>query len=82
MNGYEFVYPTPRAKEIAKHTDDHVMASTAKDAAIVAVTPSGTEVPLYDAIGKSSDKTTTTTEAVEREKPNSRKPKRDFSPKG
>lgn len=81
MNGYEFVYPIPRAKEIAKHTDDHVMASAAKDDAIVAMTPSGTEVPLYDAIGKSSAKAPGTTQTAEREKPTTRKPKR-VQPKG
>src|SRR5438552_4348619 len=41
MNGYEFVYPISRAKEIAKHATDHVMASNSKEAAIVAVTANG-----------------------------------------
>jgi len=59
MNGYEFVYPKTRAKEIAKHTDDHVMASDSKDGAIVAVTSSGTEVPIYDAVAKTQDKAVT-----------------------
>ena len=70
MNGYEFVYPTARAKEIAKHAADHVMASDSKDAAIAAVTSNGTAVPLYDAASKSSDKATATEEA-QREKPQS-----------
>jgi hypothetical protein len=52
MNGLELVYPKARAKEIAKHTEDHVMASDSKEAAIVAVTSTGTEVPVYDAIGR------------------------------
>src|SRR5215472_3288878 len=59
MNGYEFVYPKARAKEIAKHTDDHVMASDSKDGAIVAVTSSGTEVPIYDAVARTQDKAAT-----------------------
>src|SRR5215472_15772689 len=67
MNGYEFVYPKTRAKEIAKHTDDHVMASDSKESAIVAVTPSGTEVPLYDAVNKSGK--STSTQVAQREKP-------------
>src|SRR5438270_13669301 len=56
MNGYEFVYPISRAKEIAQHATDHVMASNSKEAAIVAVTANGTQVPLYDSATKSSDK--------------------------
>src|SRR5262249_47995164 len=69
MNGLELVYPKPRAKEIAKHTDDHVMASESKEAAIVAVTSSGTEVPVYDAVGKPSDKAAASTDDTQREKP-------------
>ncbi len=53
MNGYEFVYPKPRAKEISKFAEDHVMGSESKDAAIFAITPNGTEVAVYDARGKS-----------------------------
>jgi len=48
--GLEFVYPNARAKEIAKVTDEHVMASssTGKDSVIVAVTPNGKEVVIDD----------------------------------
>jgi hypothetical protein len=48
--GLEFVYPKARAREIAKRSDDHVMASnsTRKDDVIVAVTPSGKEVVIDD----------------------------------
>jgi hypothetical protein len=48
--GLEFVYPEARAKEIAKATDSHVMASngTDKDDVIVAVTPNGKEVVIDD----------------------------------
>ena len=67
MNGYEFVYPRPRAKEIAKHTEDHVIASDSREAAIVAITASGTEVPLYDAVNKSGKAVTTSD--TQREKP-------------
>src|SRR5215467_3573567 len=69
MNGYEFVYPRPRAKEIAKTTDDHVIASDSKNAAIVAVTPSGTQVPLYDAVGKGGESAAATGDNTQREKP-------------
>lgn len=68
MNGYEFVYPKTRAREIAKSSDDHVMASDAKDSAIVAMTASGTEVPLYDSLSKSSGKAAAD-DTVQREKP-------------
>jgi hypothetical protein len=45
--GLEFVYPVARAREIAKDTDDHVVASNnSKDSAIVAVTPNGKEIVL------------------------------------
>jgi len=47
--GLEFVYPKVRAKEIAKESDDHVMASNGiKDAVIVAVTPNGKEIVIDD----------------------------------
>ena len=48
--GLEFVYPKGRAMEIAKISDDHVMASNTnrKDEVIVAVTPSGKEVVIDD----------------------------------
>jgi hypothetical protein len=48
--GWEFVYPKARAREIAKATDAHVMASNSinKDDAIVAVTPNGKEVVIDD----------------------------------
>ena len=52
LNGLEFVYPKDRAKEIAKETDTHVMASNGKEAknsAIIAVTPTGVEVVIDDA---------------------------------
>ena len=50
MVGWEFVYPKPRAKEIAKASDNHVMASNSvsKDDVIVAVTPNGSEVVIDD----------------------------------
>jgi hypothetical protein len=57
MNGYEFVYPKTRAKEIAKVTEDHVMSSESKGAAIVAITQNGTEVPVFDALVKDGAKT-------------------------
>jgi len=45
--GLEFVYPKPRALEIAKESDSHVMASNRnKDSAIVAVTPNGKEITI------------------------------------
>ncbi len=47
--GLEFVYPKPRAKEIARESDEHVMASNGiKDGVIVAVTPSGKEIVIDD----------------------------------
>ena len=50
MIGWEFVYPKPRAKEIAKAADTHVMASNSmnKDDVVVAVTPNGREVVIDD----------------------------------
>ena len=45
--GLEFVYPASRAKEIAKETDTHVMASNiGKDGVILAVTPKGKEIVI------------------------------------
>jgi hypothetical protein len=45
--GLEFVYAKIRAREIAKDSDAHVMASNGmKDAVIVAVTPNGKEVVI------------------------------------
>ena len=45
--GLEFVYSKARAREIAKDSDDHVMASNGtKDSAIVAVTPNGKEIVI------------------------------------
>jgi hypothetical protein len=49
LNGLEFVYPKKRAKEIAKLTETHIMASNCKDMkqdAIVAMTPAGIEVVI------------------------------------
>jgi hypothetical protein len=48
--GLEFVYPKARAKEIAKASDDHVMASNSngKDDVIVAMTVNGKEVIIDD----------------------------------
>ena len=48
--GLQFVYPKSRAMEIAKISDDHVMASNSnrKDDLIVAVTPNGKEVVIDD----------------------------------
>jgi hypothetical protein len=67
MNGYEFVYPKPRAKEIAQVTEDHVMASESKEAAIVALTPTGIEVPVFDSVAKATNKINS--QEVTREKP-------------
>lgn len=45
--GLEFIYPKARAKEIAKQTDGHVMASDGmKDSAIIAITPNGKEIVI------------------------------------
>ena len=45
--GLEFVYPEGRAKEIAKDSNDHVMASKdVKAGAIFAVTPNGKEIVI------------------------------------
>ena len=47
--GLEFVYPKPRAKEIAKESNDHVLASNnSKDDAVLAVTPNGKEIVIDD----------------------------------
>jgi hypothetical protein len=47
--GLEFVYPAARAKEIAKDSDAHVMASnSSKDGTIVAMTPNGKEIVIDD----------------------------------
>ena len=47
--GLEFVYPKARAKEIAKDSDGHVMASNGiKDGVIVAVTANGKEIVIDD----------------------------------
>ena len=47
--GLEFVYPKVRAKEIAKDSDSHVMASNGiKDSVIVAITPNGKEIVIDD----------------------------------
>jgi hypothetical protein len=47
MTGLEFVYPKSRAKEIARESEGHVMASNdSKDAVIVAITPNGKEVVI------------------------------------
>jgi hypothetical protein len=50
LTGLEFVYPKGRAREIAKTSDDRVMASNSsmKDDVIVAVTPNGKEVVIDD----------------------------------
>ena len=45
--GLEFVYPKPRAREIAKDCDGHVMAlSDEQGTAILAITPNGKEVVI------------------------------------
>ena len=47
--GLEFVYPKVRAKEIARDSDGHVMASNGiKDSVIVAVTANGQEIIIDD----------------------------------
>jgi hypothetical protein len=47
--GLEFVYPKVRAREIAKDSEDHVMASNGnKDMVIVAITPNGKEIVIDD----------------------------------
>ena len=49
--GLEFVYPKIRAKEIAKESNEHVMASNRiKDGAILAVTPNGKEIVIEDTV--------------------------------
>ena len=48
--GLEFVYPKLRAKDLAKATDGHVMASNKKDSEIVAVTPNGKEIVIDEPI--------------------------------
>jgi hypothetical protein len=48
--GLEFVYPKMRAKELARQSDGHVMASGMKDGMIYAVTPNGKEVVIETAI--------------------------------
>jgi len=68
MNGYEFVYPRPRARQIAKYTEDHVMGCDSRDGAILAITASGTEVPVYEATGNAPTKVAVSDEA-KREKP-------------
>ncbi len=49
LHGYEFVYSTRRAKELAKGADDYVMASDSRNGAINAITADGTKVPILDA---------------------------------
>ena len=44
--GLEFVYPVARAREIAKGSDDHVLASNDNKGSIVAVTPNGKEIVI------------------------------------
>jgi hypothetical protein len=44
--GLEFVYPEARAKEIAKATNDHVMASNDKGGVIMAVTSNGKAIVI------------------------------------
>jgi hypothetical protein len=68
MNGFELIYPKERAREIAKKTQDHVLASVTREGSIVAVTGNGTEVPIYDAPGQPSGKLKLGEEA-QREKP-------------
>ena len=68
MNGFELVYPKKRALEIARKTQDHVMASATKEGSIVAVTSNGTEVPIYDVPGQPAGKLKLGDE-VERQKP-------------
>jgi hypothetical protein len=68
MNGFELVYSKQRAKEIAKKTVDHVLASATSEGSIVAVTGNGTEVPIYDAPGQPSGKLKLG-EEVQRQKP-------------
>ncbi|HLH31215.1 MAG TPA: hypothetical protein VKY31_08430, partial [Terriglobia bacterium] len=49
--GLEFVYAKPRAREIAKESDDHVIASNdSKDGPIVAVTPNGKEIVIDEGV--------------------------------
>ena len=52
LNGLEFVYPKDRARQIAKATETHVVASNGKEvkeSAIVAITPTGVEVVIDEA---------------------------------
>jgi len=58
LNGLEFVYPKDRARQIAKATECHVMASNgkeARDSAILAVTPTGVEVVIDDGPKKETE---------------------------
>jgi len=68
MNGYEFVYPPHRAKEIAKQTNDHVMAAESTDGDVIAITSSGTEVVVFESKSKLAKKAAVT-EEPKREKP-------------
>lgn len=54
LNGYEFVYPTARALELAKTVDDYVMASDSFEGVIRAVMRQGTSVPIVDAMSKNT----------------------------
>ena len=46
--GLEFVYPKARAREIARESDSHVIASNSNNSVIVAVTPNGKEIVIDD----------------------------------
>jgi hypothetical protein len=44
--GLEFVYPKVRARDLAKASNEHVMAANSKDGVILAVTPNGKEIVI------------------------------------
>jgi hypothetical protein len=50
LNGYEFVYPSARAIELAKTIDDYVMASDTFGGVIRAIMHQGISVPIVDAM--------------------------------
>ena len=53
--GLEFVYPKARALQIAKESNDYVMASNnIKDVVVVAVTPNGKEVVIDDPVAQTA----------------------------
>jgi hypothetical protein len=56
LGGLEFVYPKPRAKEIAKESGDQVLAANTmnKDDVIVAMMPNGKEIILENSTSRAA----------------------------